>query len=352
MSLYVDIQKDFGTFVLDSRFELKEGILGFLGASGSGKSMTLKCIAGIETPDRGRIVLNDRVLFDSEKKINLPPQKRKVGYLFQNYGLFPNMSVEKNIETGIRREKNRTVRKQLISEMIERMQLTGLEQHKPSQLSGGQQQRTALARILINAPEILLLDEPFSALDAYLRERLVTEMKKILKDYNKNVIIVSHSRNEIYQLCDEIAIIADGNIHGKGPVKKIFADPGTINGAILTGCKNIARAEYVSENKVFVPDWNASFVTKERVRSDIKAIGIRAHYFNPKTKMNMLPVEFVEEIEEPFEWILKFRYKGMKDDVSPVWWRLSKERRPKQFPAALGISEVNIMLLYDHHMNL
>ena len=137
MSLQAIIKKRFSGFSLDVSLNTDGGVMGILGASGSGKSMTLKCIAGIETPDEGRIVLNGRVLFDSEKHINLPPQKRRVGYLFQQYALFPNMSVEQNILCGIR-EGTRAEKRTLLSEKIRLFRLEGLEKKHPAQLSGGQ----------------------------------------------------------------------------------------------------------------------------------------------------------------------------------------------------------------------
>ncbi|MBR3585808.1 MAG: ATP-binding cassette domain-containing protein, partial [Oscillospiraceae bacterium] len=166
MSLIVDIHRTLGAFTLDVTFEAENGVTCLLGASGCGKSFTLKCIAGIEKPDSGHIELDGVVLYDSEKRINLPPQERQVGYLFQNYALFPNMTVRQNILCGLHREKNRAEKAQKLSEMLKLMQLEGLENHRPAQLSGGQQQRVALARILVNEPRMLMLDEPFSALDA------------------------------------------------------------------------------------------------------------------------------------------------------------------------------------------
>lgn len=168
MSLFVEIEKQLGNFHLDVRFQAETETLALLGASGCGKSMTLKCIAGIMTPDRGRIVLNGRVLFDSEARIDLPPQQRRVGYLFQNYALFPTMTVEKNILCGIR-SGSKAEKAAALSATLHRFRLEGLEKRYPAQLSGGQQQRVALARILCSQPEVILLDEPFSALDSYLK---------------------------------------------------------------------------------------------------------------------------------------------------------------------------------------
>ena len=199
MAVSVDIEKKLHGFTLKVKLESDGSPMGILGASGSGKSMTLRCIAGIQTPDSGRIVVNDKVLFDSEKKINLKPQERKVGYLFQNYALFPTMTVEKNIACGYRGDKKQLKAK--VADYIERYQLNGLEKRYPGQLSGGQQQRVALARILAYEPEALLLDEPFSAMDTYLREGLRLELSKVLADYDGVSVMVTHDRDEAFQLC-------------------------------------------------------------------------------------------------------------------------------------------------------
>ena len=191
MSLYVDIEKRLGAFRLQSKFEVADETLALLGASGCGKSVTLKCIAGIMTPDRGRIVLNGRVLFDSEKKIDLTPQQRRVGYLFQQYALFPNMTVEQNILCGIR-AGSRSEKRTLLSEKIRLFRLEGLEKKHPAQLSGGQQQRVALARILCSEPQAILLDEPFSALDSYLKWNLELELSDLLAGFRGPILWVSH----------------------------------------------------------------------------------------------------------------------------------------------------------------
>ena len=147
MSLFVDIEKRLGEFCLTAHVETQGGTLGLLGASGCGKSLTLKCIAGIERPDRGKIVLDGVPLFDSGKGIDLPPQKRRVGYLFQNYALFPNMTVKQNILCGMRRERDRNRREEELKRVLRLCRLEEVERLRPRQLSGGQQQRTALARI-------------------------------------------------------------------------------------------------------------------------------------------------------------------------------------------------------------
>ena len=195
MSISVDIRKKLGDFSLEISFESDSRRIGILGPSGCGKSMTLKSIAGIEKPDSGSIRIDDRVLFSQEQKINLKPQKRRVGYMFQNYALFPTMTVEQNIGAGLGlSDDDRSAR---VADMVRRFNLQGLEKHLPGQLSGGQQQRVALARIMAYRPDIILLDEPFSALDEHLKERLQHEMMSMLEDYEGQVILVSHSRDEI-----------------------------------------------------------------------------------------------------------------------------------------------------------
>ena len=347
MSLHVDIHKALGSFTLDVRFTAGNGITSLLGASGCGKSMTLKCIAGIEKPDEGRIELDGRVLFDSEAHINLPPQARRVGYLFQNYALFPNMTVRQNILCGLNREKDRVVREERLRDMLRMMQLEGLEERKPAQLSGGQQQRVALARILVNDPQILLLDEPFSALDSNLRDSLKVELRDLLKRFGREVLMVTHDRNEAYNMSREIAVMDGGRLLTVKPTKALFADPGSVQAAVLTGCKNIAKARRVDDHTVEVPDWGLRLETRQAVREELCAVGVRAHYFNPAAPQNRFPVRLVEEMEEPFETILQFRFASQKPDSPPVWWRLSKEKRPAQFPAELGIAPVNILLLYE-----
>ena len=348
MSLIVDIKKRLGDFQLDVSFTAEEGIMGILGPSGCGKSMTLRCIAGVERPDSGHIELDGVTLFDSEKRVNLRPQQRRVGYLFQNYALFPNMTVRQNILCGLKNEKDRAARERILAEYLELMQLTGLEDHYPSQLSGGQQQRTALARILVNRPKLLMLDEPFSALDSHLREKLLVEMKAILERYGGVSLAVTHSRDEAYDLCSTIALMEAGSIHTLKPTKQLFADPGTVAGAAMTGCKNFSRAVKTGEYEVEALDWGIRLTTAKPVRGDISHVGIRAHYFSPGCKQNNYPVRLVGSIEEPFEDIIRFRWEGQKPDAPDLWWRIPKQFRPQGITErfALGTAPANVLALY------
>ena len=347
MSLIVDIRKDLGKFKLRAAFEAQEGVTSLLGPSGCGKSLTLKCIAGIEKPDSGHIELDGRVLFDSKKHIHLRPQERHVGYLFQNYALFPNMTLRQNILCGMR-GKSKAEQEQKLSQILAMMQLEGLENHKPHQLSGGQQQRVALARILVNEPQMLLLDEPFSALDGHLRDALKIELRDLLVRFGREVLMVTHDRTEAYNMSRRIAVMHEGRLLTVKPTKALFADPGSVPAAILTGCKNVVPARRLDEHRVEVPDWGISLETKQAVREGLSAIGIRAHYFSPGAGQNRFPVRYVEEMEEPFETILQFRWAEQREDSAPVWWRLPKDKRPQPFPEALGIAPANILLLYDN----
>ena len=347
MSLIVDIRKDLGGFVLDAAFEAKGGVTTLLGPSGCGKSLTLKCIAGIEKPDSGHIELDGRVLYDSRRRINLRPQQRRVGYLFQNYALFPNMTLRQNILCGMRALKSREEKEQRLGEMLAMMRLEGLEKHKPAQLSGGQQQRAALARILVSEPKLLMLDEPFSALDAHLRDALKVEMRDMLQAFGREVLMVTHSREEAYTMSDSIAVMDEGRLLTSKPTKSVFADPGSVPAAVLTGCKNITPARKAGEYEVEVPSWGIRLTTGRPVGDGLAAVGIRAHYFNPSAPRNRFPVVYQEELEEPFELTIQFRFAGQDPGSEPVWWRLPKDKRPAQFPAELGVAPANILLLYE-----
>ena len=274
MSLDLNIRKDFGGFVLDLELHAKNEVLALLGASGCGKSMTLKCISGIVKPDEGYIRVNDRTLFDSEKNINLTPQERHVGLLFQNYALFPNMSVEQNIMTGMTGfDLSTDEKKARVGEMINSFYLNGLEKHKPSQLSGGQQQRVALARIMVSRPSILMLDEPFSALDSFLRWELEQELMKVLEVFEGTSIIVSHNRDEVYRISDHIAVIVNGHKDCFDDKESLFANPPTYNSAKLTGFSNFSRVEKIDEGHIRAVDWDA--VLPFQVDDSINLVGLR-----------------------------------------------------------------------------
>ncbi len=210
MSIKIDVKKKYKDFSLDASIESNARHIGIMGRSGSGKSLLLKCISGIVKPDEGFISIYGRELFDSRKGINIKTAERKTGYLFQNYALFPAMSVRGNIMCVL---SGSGEQKRAEAEMlIEKFGLKGLEKHLPSQLSGGEQQRCALARMMASKPDVILLDEPFSALDEDMRDDVMRELKAMLSDYKGIIITVSHRREEIYAMSDEVITLEKGAV--------------------------------------------------------------------------------------------------------------------------------------------
>ncbi|WP_458455781.1 sulfate/molybdate ABC transporter ATP-binding protein [Methanobrevibacter sp.] len=341
-TLKVNIQKKLKEFDLNIDFELKKRGLGILGPSGCGKSMTLKSIAGIVTPDNGVVSLKtdeEIVYFDSNNKINLKPQKRNVGYLFQNYALFPNMTVEENIAIGLsKNDDGKTV-----SEMIKRFHLEGLEKRYPRQLSGGQQQRVALARILAYSPDVILLDEPFSAMDTFLKEQLRIELVNMMKDFDGFYIMVTHNRDEAFQFCEELIVLDDGKIIAKGDTYDVFENPGKVQVARLTGCKNISRIEKIDDYHLKSLDWGITFEVSEKISPNITHIGIRAHDFNPAQKddINVMDTKNSTKLEMPFEWEITL--------ANGLWWKREKQIHEHEFelPDYLKVDPKNILLLEE-----
>lgn len=347
MSLFVDIEKDFGSFHLNVKLEATNETLALLGASGCGKSMTLKCIAGIERPDRGRIILDGVTLFDSEKKIELPPQQRRTGLLFQNYALFPNMTVLQNIQAGARREKDRKKRSNAVSAIMESFGLTEVANHLPHQLSGGQQQRAALARILVSDPQILLLDEPFSALDTHLRFRLEQEVREVIRNFGKTVLLVSHDRDEVFRMADSIAIMGSGAVEAIGEKHAIFANPRTRNGAVLTGCKNVSAIRRIDSTTVYAADWGIMLKVPS-TDEDITHVGIRMRRILPGPGVNSFRCRVVEEIEDPFSHTIMLRPIGAREGTAlgwlldkPLWEDIRSEEVEVHLPPE------NILLLHS-----
>jgi molybdate transport system ATP-binding protein len=280
--LKIHIQKRLHTFDLDVDFEAGNEVLGILGPSGSGKSMTLKCLAGIETPDWGHIELDGITLFDSQKRINLPPQERKVGYLFQQYALFPTMTVEQNLLAGIPKAQKIDSRR-IISQAVNRMNLIGLERKKPCQLSGGQKQRLALGRILLNHPQILLLDEPLSALDSYLKWQIELELKSFFDSWPGTILLVTHNLEEVSHFCDQVSILHKGINQPKQSVLELYSKPATVEAAKLAGCRNFSRVELVDwpQKRFKALDWGVELIS-QNIQSNTRYCGAFSHTLIPR----------------------------------------------------------------------
>lgn len=322
----VNIQKSCGDFQLDVSFSAGNGVLALLGGSGSGKSMTLRAIAGIVAPDRGRIVVDDTVFFDSEKKINLPPQRRQVGLLFQNYALFPTMTVLDNIITGVRTGSKRE-KLQIAQEALERFALHGLGGRYPQALSGGQQQRAALARILVGNPRILMLDEPFSALDSHLRDQMERETLDLIHSFGGTTLLVSHSRDEVFRMADQIAVYDGGHIDALGEKHALFQNPGTYRAALLTGCKNFSVVSSLRKEagitRFHADDWDMDLTVPEYASGTVA--GIRGHHIKAASTPgpNTFEMEITDVIEDTFEYMLLLRRSGTQ--AAPLQWMVDKD---------------------------
>jgi ABC-type sulfate/molybdate transport systems ATPase subunit len=330
MSLEVAIEKSVPGFQLTVEFTADGAPLGLLGPSGSGKSMTLRAIAGLETPDRGRIVLHGRVLFDSEQRINLPARARRIGLLFQNYALFPHLNVAENIAFGLGSLPD-AEKKLRVAEQIAAAHLEGLAERFPGTLSGGEQQRVALARALAIEPAALLLDEPFSALDTHLRSAVERQLRETLASYGGATLFVSHNLEEAYRVCEKLVVLANGSVAAQGPKEEIFRHPPTLEVARVTGCKNFSRARRLPDGRVDALDWGCALRVSQDFAKPPEHVAIRAHHvrvhpsqkLSPENSENAFPCWLAAMTETPFRVTLDLRIG--KPPASPADFHLQAE---------------------------
>ena len=348
-------------FSLEVDFTATKDALGLLGASGSGKSMTLRCLAGLTTPTCGRIVLNGQVLFDSEQKINLPSRQRRIGFLFQNYALFPHMTVAENIAFGLKygiTKERRLDRHQIdrrVAGKIALVHLQGLEDRYPHQLSGGQQQRVALARALAIEPEALLLDEPFSALDTYLRDRITKQLIEVLATYYGVTLFVTHNLAEAYRVCPTLLVLANGKKIADDSKANIFERATNITVARLTECKNFSSARIISATQIEATDWGCRLKVNEPIPTSLAYIGIRAHHlvFNQSPSANSFPAWLVETNETPHAMTLYLKLHAPSIDKSDrhLQAEISKEKwsqlKDLPLPWQIGFNPSQILLLSE-----
>lgn len=346
MALCVDIRKRLGDFQLEVQFDAEKECLALLGASGCGKSVTLRCIAGILTPDEGRIVLDGVPLFDSAAKIDLPPQRRQVGYLFQQYALFPNMTVRQNIAAAVR---DKAKRKAVAAEKIQQFQLEDVADKKPWQISGGQQQRTALARILASEPKAILLDEPFSALDSYLKYQLELELTETLEQFPGTILWVSHDRGEAFRNCHRVCVMERGRAQPVCTLDQLFHTPDTEAAARLSGCKNYVDA-VPGGSAVSIPDWGVTLSCGRTVSPELRRIGIRAHHVRIASlgEENAFSCVVARVVEDVFSTIVLLRPQSAVPGAPLLRMELDKEAwrdiSDKEH-LAVSIAPENILLL-------
>jgi molybdate transport system permease protein len=295
--------------------------------------MMLRCIAGVETPTQGRIVLNGRTLFDDRQQINLPSSKRKVSLVFQNYALFPHMTVAQNIAFGLQ-HLSQPLRRQRVAEYLALVQLQNTAPSEggsfasryPHQLSGGQQQRVALARALATEPEVLLLDEPFSALDTYLRSQMEQQLVATLSNYRGVTLFVTHNLEEAYRICDLLLVMSAGTAIAHDAKQRIFEHPQTVRVAQLTGCKNFSRAVVKEDHVVDALDWGIPLQVLEAIPDRLTDIGIRAHQIHITTNPhgdNTYPAWLAATSETPHRITLFLKFNT--PSISPADYHVQAE---------------------------
>jgi molybdate transport system permease protein len=338
--LTVEIRKRYAGFQLSVKFATGNGTLGLLGASGSGKSMTLRCIAGLEKPESGRVVLNGRVLLDTSDGTDVSPAERRIGVVFQDYALFPHLTVRENIGFGLHGQPA-AKQESSIAYWAGVMQMDSLLSSYPAELSGGQGQRVALARALAMEPEALLLDEPLSALDPHLRRQTEEQLREALGHFGGVTILVTHDRDEAFRSCEDLVVLSHGAVAASGPKRAIFANPQSVAAARLTGCKNIVRMTREEGRLIQVEEWNCQLKVREAPEERAGYVGIRAHDIRVGMQADMensFRCWLVASIESPFETTvyLRLHERPQEGDRAHLeaeisrgeWARLSGETQP------------------------
>ena len=309
--LDVEIEKTLSHFALRVVLRTGSGAVGLLGASGAGKSMTLRLIAGIATPTRGHITLHGRTLFSSSEGIHVPPAERRIGVVFQDYALFPHMTVAENIAFGLHAlapaERSRRVHS-----WLERLELTHLAHRYPGGISGGERQRTAIARCMVLEPDAVLLDEPFASLDPHLRRQLEGQLRRTLASYRGVVLFVTHDMEEAFRFCSDLLVLDSGRVIASGPRQQLFEQPRTVAAARLTGCKNIAPAQLIpaQPTRIEIPAWQCELECAATPPAALTHIGYRSHHLRfqpPGDAPNAFPCWLVETSEAPHEMTLYLR---------------------------------------------
>lgn len=325
----VRLKKQLGNFSLDVDFEASSGVTVLFGASGAGKTLTLDCIAGFQKPDAGRILLDDALLYDGEANVHLPPQKRNCGYVFQNYALFPHMTLRENLGFAIERMPH-LERHRRINDMIQRFKLSEVADRRPEHVSGGQQQRCSIARALIASPRLLLLDEPARGLDNPLREDLYAVIQQVRTEFETPILLVTHDLEECFELAQEMLIMRAGRIIQAGNPAAIADRPANLDVAQLLGLHNIFRAEILQLD----PQRNSSILRIHehevqglyypgRLKGDqvsvcIRHSGLIAQPLLGKLQSNQIPAKLTRVKQRPHGALLEFQGGFSAETFLPV----------------------------------
>ena len=283
-----------GSFILDTELAIpSQGVTVILGPSGSGKTTLLRILAGLEKPQQGSIRIDDALWFDSQQKAYVPAQKRNIGMVFQDYALFEHLTVEANVGFGL----NTKARKQQVSLWLERLHISELAQRYPQQLSGGQRQRVALARALITEPDLLLLDEPFSALDTYLRQHLREQLLEVVEQFKQPVLMVTHDLNEARYLADHIGVMINGRIQCIEKADRVFNYPPNLEVARVLGWRNLLPVSEIQDHQLCAKWGRLQFSREVPIETDWLAI--RAEHIRINTPLARIDakVQRVTELE-------------------------------------------------------
>ncbi len=308
---------DSSGFTLDLEFSATAGVTVLFGPSGSGKTLVLDSVAGFVRPDEGRVMLDDDILFDGASGVHLAPQKRYCGYVFQNYALFPHMTLRENLAFAAER-RPRLERHRRVTEMLEKFRLTESAGRRPHEVSGGQRQRCSIARALIGAPKLLLLDEPATGLDAPLRAEFYEALRQVQIEFKTPMLLVTHDLSECFELADEMLILYQGRIIQKGTPRSVLDEPANLEVARLLGAFNLFEAEI----RTLDPGRNTSrlqigefelegpyfpgHLKGDRVTLCVRPEQLTVCARNGKAGANQIPADLVRVVERPHGMRLEF----------------------------------------------
>jgi molybdate transport system ATP-binding protein len=330
----VSLEKALPGFTLSVAWAAHARVVALFGASGAGKSVTLQCLAGLQRPDRGRIIVDGETYVDRELGVDVPARARRVGYVFQGYALFPHLTVAENLAYGLA-GRPRARRAQRVAELIERLGLRGLADKRPATLSGGQQQRVALGRAIAPEPRLLLLDEPLSALDAPLRRQLRDDLATVLRDLPMTTVLVTHDVAEAFHLADHIVVYDGGRVVQQSPKAELLSRPSSRHVARLLGVRNIldATVREVGETTVTLDWMGHAIIAAHAAHHPASAPGapiaffVRPEYIRLVRKdrpagelarrTNLLAGTVVEEIDSGTTYTLRFAADAAPGEAAP-----------------------------------
>jgi molybdate transport system ATP-binding protein len=337
---------DSAGFSLDLEFQAAAGVTVLFGPSGSGKTLVLDAVAGFVRPEEGRVLLDDDLLFDGAAGVHLPPQARNCGYVFQNYALFPHMTLRENLMFAAER-RPRLERHRRVNEMLETFRLADAAGRRPHEVSGGQRQRCSIARALIVAPKLLLLDEPAQGLDVPLRAEFYEVLRQVRADFKTPVLLVTHDLDECFELGEEMLILRDGKIVQSGPPRNILDQPANIEVARLLGAFNLIPCEI----RALDPGRNTSRVQMGefeldgpyfpgRLKGDRVTMCVRPEQLVVSARLgrpgpNQIPAELKRAVEKP-QWMRLEFEGGIVADIGRAEFERQRDNKAwlVEFPAA------------------